>query len=159
MVKLNLGCGKDIRDGYINIDIYNEHPSILRYDVSNLYSFETNSVDEILALDILEHFPIDKIDGLVGEWCRVLKSGGELIIQTPDVERVFSVFYKQALEGKITWERLARIIYGGQDYPYNFHYCMFSEQWIKEILQRHNMIDICVTKFNNQNMKIYAKYN
>jgi predicted SAM-dependent methyltransferase len=57
-VKLNLGCGDKILDGYVNVDVANERsgkqPDII-CDIRNLNSF-TDKSDEILAVHVVEHF-------------------------------------------------------------------------------------------------------
>jgi len=75
-LKLNLGCGSDYREGYVNVD----HPrSVPKKDVAhNLevlpWPFADGSADEILMNGALEHltFPDDKIN----EVHRILKVGG-----------------------------------------------------------------------------------
>ena len=58
MIRLNLGCGKDIKPGYRNIDI---RPGLGVDEIADLsrlpWFWKDESVDEILMLDFLEHFP------------------------------------------------------------------------------------------------------
>jgi predicted SAM-dependent methyltransferase len=77
-VKLNLGCGYRHIEGFINIDYRKEcNPDIL-HDLTEHFNFNDNSVDEIRAMDILEHIPIGKVAPLIEEIYRVLKPGGRL---------------------------------------------------------------------------------
>ncbi len=55
-MKLNLGCGFDIREGYINLDNFNKcNPDILHDLEVFPYPFATSSFDEILIKHVLEH--------------------------------------------------------------------------------------------------------
>ena len=82
MKKLNLGCGSDIREGYVNIDLYNDKAD-LQCDVTAL-PYEDSSIDEIFASHIIEHFDFQQSWAVLAEWYRVLKPGGMLKIETPD---------------------------------------------------------------------------
>lgn len=156
-IKLNLGCGKDIRDGYTNMDIDPISDKVVKHDVEDLSDFADSSVSEILAFDIIEHFPLRKINPIIREWCRVLRPEGRLIIQTPDIEVIFKEYYKQALAGRITWTRFSMILHG-KDEPFQTHYVSLSFQWLKEILEQYNMT--VVTKETiAQNMKVIAAKN
>jgi hypothetical protein len=33
---LNLGCGRDVRDGFVNIDLYSDDPRVVAMDVRRL---------------------------------------------------------------------------------------------------------------------------
>lgn len=156
-IKLNLGCGKDIREGYINLDIDPISDKVLKHDVEDLSDFADNSVSEVLAFDIIEHFPQRRINPIIKEWCRVLRPGGKLIIQTPDIEVIFSDYYKQAQTGKITWARFSTILHG-KDEPFQTHYVSLSFQWLKEILEQYNMTGVTKEK-TAQNMKVTACKN
>lgn len=153
-IKLNLGCGKDIRDGYTNLDIDPISDKVQKHDVEDLSDFADNSVSEILAFDIIEHFPLRKINPIIKEWCRVLHPGGKLVIQTPDIEVIFNDYYKQALAGQITWTRFSTILHG-KDEPFQTHYVSLSFQWLKEILEQYNMTIVTKEK-TSQNMKVVA---
>jgi SAM-dependent methyltransferase len=80
-MKLNLGCGKDIREGWINIDRH-EYPGVVQYDISRLpLPFADGVVDEILASHVLEHLIF--WEELMPEFNRILRPGGILEIRVP----------------------------------------------------------------------------
>lgn len=155
-MKLNVGCGSDVREGYVNIDLNSKDSRVVLGDVSDLSEYEDESVDEVLALDIVEHFPLKEVEGVLGEWCRVLKRGGVLRLMTPDVDVVMQMFYKKAGSGEISWRRLSEIVYGNQKNDFQFHKVIFSFAWLEEILKGFNMREVRFIKRSNQNMVIEA---
>jgi predicted SAM-dependent methyltransferase len=89
-MKIQLGSGRDIREGYINTDIVD----MVGIDkVLNVmffpWPFEDNSADEILALDLIEHLPThtneyeSTLIKFIEECHRILKPDGVLNIRTP----------------------------------------------------------------------------
>jgi len=81
-MKLHLGCGDIILDGYLNCDKYNKKAQLV-CDVIEL-PFENDSIDEIYNSHLIEHFDYWEGYKLASEWLRVLKKGGKLAIETPD---------------------------------------------------------------------------
>ena len=85
-VRLNIGCGPDQPEGWVNLDSNpDEEPDIVA-DVRHL-PFDDDSVDEIYASHILEH--IDCREPVLEEWCRVLRPGGLITIAVPDIIATF----------------------------------------------------------------------
>jgi len=84
-LKLHLACGHDYTEGYINVDLYapEDAKCDVRFDVIKL-PYPDNSVDEIKAFHIIEHFHFFEIEQVLKEWYRVLKPGGRLWLETPD---------------------------------------------------------------------------
>lgn len=109
-IKLNLGCDTYAKkEGWINVDIDPKvinpnDPSDLKADVRKL-PFEDNSVKEILASKILEHFPNHR-EGLE-EWYRVLKPGGRITIIVPNARGMRLKFKQGAIPPE---EALKRIV-------------------------------------------------
>jgi len=87
-IKLNLGCGDKILENYINVDIVNERggnqPDII-CDIRKLNIFDDNYSDEVMAIHVVEHFWRWEIVGILKEWIRVLKPGGKLILECPNL--------------------------------------------------------------------------
>ena len=88
LIKLNIACGEDYQTGYINADLYiadqNKNVKLdAIFDVKKI-PYEDNTVDEIRALHIIEHFDFHESNTILKEWCRALKPGGKLILETPD---------------------------------------------------------------------------
>lgn len=155
-IKLNLGCGKDIRNGYHNLDIMKWNDQVIVQDIKTLPDYEDNSVSEIIAQDIVEHFTYVELQKIFKEWYRVLKPNGVIKIQCPDIEEIFDKYYQQAKHGIITWERLSYIINGGQNYEYNFHHICLSYSWLESILLRTGFSKVKKMGNINQNMNVEA---
>jgi len=84
-VKLNLGCGGNKRKGYVNIDIRSSVNPDIVHDLTKPLPFENESVDEVFAKDILEHFSYKVTKRIVKDWHRVLRLGGKIYVQCPDM--------------------------------------------------------------------------
>ena len=132
-MKLNLGCGYDIRKGYVNIDIRPLDGIDKEMDVSSadmVYAYY-EACDEILAYDILEHFPRNVAHQCLEMWCSLLKINGVLKIRCPDFRHLIS------LPQTDEWAEL--LLYGGQDYKHNFHLSGYTEATLRRMLDSINM--------------------
>ena len=81
-MKLNLGCGNNYLDGYINVDINHKVKCDVSMDFEKgKFPWKSGEVDEIIAEMVVEH--IWNIDHFMNECWRVLKKGGQMLITTP----------------------------------------------------------------------------
>lgn len=86
MTKINLGCGKDIREGYINCDSSNKVGANMVFDMEKKFPFKDNSIEEILAYNCLEQVSSPKkFVEVMNEIHRVLVDGGKAIVRVPNV--------------------------------------------------------------------------
>lgn len=81
MIRLNLGCGGDRREGYINIDYLPKTKPDIIADLDQYLPWQDNSIDEILCINILEHLK-NPVQFLI-ECHRILKPGAKLIFRVP----------------------------------------------------------------------------
>lgn len=81
MRRLNLGCGHDVRPGYVNLDVV-EFPGVdVVHDLNVLpLPFDDSEFDEILCSNVLEH--VDYVP-LLGELHRILRPRGRIRIGVP----------------------------------------------------------------------------
>src|SRR3989344_2342207 len=81
MKKLNLGSGKDIKDGWINLDSVKLPGVDVVHDIEKLLlPFANEEVDEILCQDILEHIEYIPVLKVVH---RILKVESKLKTRVP----------------------------------------------------------------------------
>lgn len=78
--KLNLGCGSDMKKGYINIDCLESADLQLDLEVARL-PFPKGSVETVFAAHIFEH--LHNFPALMNEIHRVLKPNGILQVHVP----------------------------------------------------------------------------
>lgn len=81
-MKLNIGCGTDLREGYINIDKekFEDVDKVMDLD-KYPYPFKSNSIDKIIAFNVIEH--VNDFERCFVELTRILKSGGIISIKVP----------------------------------------------------------------------------
>ncbi|HRI32068.1 MAG TPA: methyltransferase domain-containing protein, partial [Candidatus Kapabacteria bacterium] len=126
---LNLGCGKDVRDGFLNIDLYSDDERVIAMDIRFL-ELPDNCADGILASDVLEHFSHRETDAIIAEWARVLKPGGELVIRCPSLRLQCKAYMDKVWDADIA----SYMIFGGQTNPGDYHCIGFDEDSIRKHL-------------------------
>jgi predicted SAM-dependent methyltransferase len=148
-IKLDLGCGgyptkpqniEPIDDTWTLIDLYVDHPKIVKMDVRKL-EYPDNSVTKIYSGHTLEHIPYPEIVYVLKEWYRVLKTGGELILNVPDLEWACQAFLKSYTQNLPTgssvypsWEDFMPIFYGLENHDGEFHKSGFTEKSLMSAL-------------------------
>ena len=114
----SIACGEKPLKGYVNVDL--KEPSNLNgyafqaHDLRRPLPYCSGSVDEIYAKHIVEHFTPGEWGQIKYDWVRVLRKGGRLIIETPDIVRCCMNFADDKMG--LRWDWWARTIYG-EDSP------------------------------------------
>jgi predicted SAM-dependent methyltransferase len=95
-MRINFACGKNVWDGWYNIDAVARDGA--KPDLIYAMQFDkTGSLihpmplpdccaDELLAAHILEHFYFFEAVAVITEWKRVIKPGGLLVLELPNLE-------------------------------------------------------------------------
>ncbi len=99
---LNLGCGRQFHQAWVNVDLSPCDKSVCQIDISRGLPFSDNRFDAIYHSHLLEHLDYRQGQLLIGECYRALKPGGILRIVVPDLEqiaRLYLDFHQQAVGG------------------------------------------------------------
>jgi hypothetical protein len=139
-MKLNLCCGDDVRVGYVNIDVRKTKPNVLVLDLEKelLRVFPSNSVEEVIAKDCIEHISWRRVEDLLRDIHRVLKCNGRVYIQVPDLEAIAkkAIFNPDFCFGDLCgWKAISYWVYGSQDYLENTHKAGFTIPTLKKLLE------------------------
>ncbi|MFN8362071.1 MAG: glycosyltransferase [Candidatus Kapaibacterium sp.] len=128
---LNLGCGRDVRPDFINIDLFSDDDRVVRMDIRKI-ELPDNIADGVLASDVLEHFSHRETDDILREWARVLKPGGELIIRCPSLRLQMQAYQNGVWDADVA----SYMIFGGQTNPGDYHCIGFDERSIRRHLEK-----------------------
>jgi len=92
-VKLNLGCGDDIKEGWVNVNFFPHDGIDVVCDLNNFpYPFKDKSADYILLDNVLEHLK-DTVK-TVFECHRILSDTGMLEIRVPYMFHNMTIYHK-----------------------------------------------------------------
>lgn len=143
-VRLNVGSGSKRIEGYLSCDFadnYSGNPPDVVCDVRKL-PFDADSVDEILAVHILEHLYVWEAEATILEWKRVLKPGGKLIIEVPCLDKIINRFIK--FEGAPPINLGMWGLYGDPSYKDErmTHRWCYSSNQLRALLDQCKMSDI-----------------
>lgn len=138
VVRLHLGCGGIDQPGFVNIDgIDRPHVHFVQ-SLTRLDRFSDASVEFVYSSHTLEHFPrIDTVT-ILKEWRRVLLPSGRLCLSVPDFDRILEIY--QLTGGCL--EDVLPPLFGGQDYPFNFHYTAFNRSSLSRALRDAGFSDV-----------------
>jgi SAM-dependent methyltransferase len=80
-MKLNLGCGNKIIDGFLGVDRYRCDAAGVLCDITKSIPFADSSIEEIYLDNVIEHIP--DIPSLMCEIFRIAEPGAKVTIITP----------------------------------------------------------------------------
>lgn len=140
-VKLNVGCGKRIMDGWTNCDIARDleaprAPEIL-CDARSI-PLPAACADVLMAIHVFEHFPRWDAEAVLAEWKRLLKPGGQLILELPNLVKCCENYLSGRARGGKDPDQLARWgIYGDPrtSNPYMCHPWGWAPDELIDLLQ------------------------
>lgn len=149
-IRLNLGCGDKILPGYVNVDIAASragHSPDVVCDLRNLEPFTSDSVDEVLAVHVVEHFWRWEVVEILKEWLRVLKPGTRMILECPNLLCACEELLKNptaatgpGLEG----QRTMWVLYGDPSWkdPLMCHRWNYSPQSLGAVMAEAGLVNI-----------------
>lgn len=133
MIIGNFGCEAERikskrKDKVINVDIREEVKPDVICNLAGDLPFEDNYFDYIYASHLLEHFSWRNTVGILNNWRRVLKEGGEIEILVPSFEYIVRQYQST---GAIPMPDL----YGGQGHPMDIHFSAFDLRSLMKVMQ------------------------
>jgi hypothetical protein len=90
MVRLNLGCGRDYRTGWLNVDFNAGIKLDLRADLFRGVPLADNSVEEVLLDNVIEHISRERIFAFLEDLHRVCRRDAMIRIYTPHFSGMFA---------------------------------------------------------------------
>lgn len=155
-MKLNIGCGKQYKEGFINIDVFDTTVADKIMPAHNL-AFPSNSIDEIQAMQLIEHLGYINARYALAEWFRVLKPGGTLWIETPDIETAFRKYLNGTHSTK---KELLSWIYGLDSQGMSHQLC-FPDVLLEDLLRKAGFVvlkkSFLEQEENNPTLRICCK--
>ena len=125
--RLNLGCGWDKREGYVNVDLNAFHDPDVLGNAIELNAFPSCYYQEVYAQDVLEHVTRADARKALFEWNRLLGMDGQLFIRTTSVTALARLMESPANQAIPDQERLVQNLFGTQAYNGDFHLSGFTE--------------------------------
>src|SRR3990172_5489182 len=116
-LNLLMGCGTTKRQRFLGVDII-DGPAVDICAPAWSIPLDDSSVSHIVAEHLIEHLTYYEFQRAMEEWRRLLKPGGVLEIECPDLEEVCRLFaegneYERYSSSAGTWPLIAQL-YGHQ---------------------------------------------
>lgn len=130
---LHIGCGGINSPEFINLDARAmPHVHIVSKNIFDLRMISDSSLDLIYMSHVLEHVPRNSVLQTIKELGRVLKPGGTLRISVPDFDHIVHLYTESGND----INSIAPALMGGQNYQFNFHYSVFNQSHLSDLLAK-----------------------
>lgn len=130
--KLNVGCGYDKREGYVNVDVDPDCEPDILVSLEDDSGIPRQYFEEVLAHDVLEHIPRSSTLSALLTWSDYLVPGGRLVIQTSNMEGIIDMM--RANPRFDHQYGMTICMFGNQMHPGDFHYTGFTELTLRVYL-------------------------
>lgn len=143
--RMNVGCGYDVRPGYLNVDLQPKHQPDLVSDATHLPMLPSGHFEEILAQDVLEHFERERTQPALDEWSRLLRPDGILILRVPSLLDMFEMLSAPKHRAFERAQSIVHLMYGTQAYTGDYHLTGFTPALLDGYLRKAGLL-ICEAK-------------
>lgn len=134
-MRINVGCGRMVLDGWTNCDVQVSpkapRPPEILCDAKSI-PLEDGCADEVMALHLIEHFYLWEVGEALSEWRRLLKVGGKLTLELPNLEAACKNLLAGMNDQMSMWP-----LYGdpGHKDPYMCHRWGYTQKTIRRLLE------------------------
>lgn len=149
-MKVNFGCGKKILDGWYNVDA-ELHPDAprppellfeMRFADGKLIEqlpLADGCADELQSIHVIEHFHRFNVDALLSEFKRLLRPGGRLALECPNIEAACRNLLAGMSDNMSMWP-----LYGSPKSGNKFvsHLWGYTPKTLCELLSFHGFRDV-----------------
>lgn len=137
-VNIHFGCGEVADDRFLNVDA-RPMPHVHHVTRSPmLRPFPMNSADTIYACHVFEHLGVMVQQEVLRRWLDILKPGGRLMLSVPDFDKLVD---RYLAEGRNPLS-IQPALMGGQDYPGNFHFAIFTAAHLERLLEECGFVEV-----------------
>lgn len=149
-IRLNLGCGDKRLPGYVNVDVADARLGIVPdvvCDIRQLTTFNANTADEILSVHVVEHLWRWEVVDVLKEWVRVLKPGGKMILECPNLKSACEEFLRnprQASGPGPEGQRSMWVFYGDPRWrdPLMVHRWGYTPESLGEVMREAGLVNL-----------------
>lgn len=138
--RLNVGCGFDVRPGYLNVDLHARHHPDLVADVTDLPMLPSGYFEEIVAQDVLEHFERSRTAPALAEWSRLLAPEGVLRVRVPSLMDLFEMLASPERRSFAAAQEVVHLMYGTQAYNGDYHLAGFTAALLDGYLRNAGLL-------------------
>jgi predicted SAM-dependent methyltransferase len=133
-MKLHIG-GEQVKEPWKILNIQAKEGVDFIGDISDLSQFPDASIEEIYASHTLEHVHQKKMANTLSGIYRVLKQGGKFYISVPDLDILCHTFMSPLAPTDVKYQ-VMRMIFGGQEDSFDFHYFGWNQTFLYQYLQQ-----------------------
>lgn len=144
-MKLNIGCGGRKIPGFTGVDAVPDRPAVDIVAKADKIPLPDGSVEEILAIHLWEHFYLWECEGVINEWKRLLKSGGALTLELPNLKKCCENILSGRVEGGKHPDQLSYWgLYGDprERDPFMAHRWAWTPESLRAFLKQHGFLAI-----------------
>lgn len=142
-MRLNIGAGKRRLPGYTGVDVV-QRDSVDIVAEAHAIPLPDGCADEVLAVHLLEHVFEWQAPDLLREWHRLLKPGGALVLEMPDILKACRNLLEQRRIGKHVDQAHMWAIYGDQTLndPLMMHKAGWWFDRLKPVVEGVGFVDV-----------------
>lgn len=152
-MKMNLGCGPDLLEGFDNVDIERSSTEVMAWDCRVNIPEMANRYDFVLVNHVLctmDHADVDKVLNNIFD---ILKPGGK--VQIIDLDLILSFgYYEQGAEdmipasGQSLDEKFVNHLSG-----FGTRKSLYTGPFLTELLERHGFKDVETLGFSEYDLR------
>jgi SAM-dependent methyltransferase len=140
LIKINLGCGMDYREGWVNVDFNKEVKADVYADFTKKLPFKNNYADVVLLDNVIEHIPQERYFAFLEEIHRICKNGAKIYIYAPHYSGMYALkhpaHYKYFGIGSLDFLRPERAFNGER-----YSKARFKLQRERLLFFHHNLVN------------------
>ena len=156
---MQLGSGRFYIEGWLNTDFLAKPPRFIYLNVTRTFPFPSNTFERIFSEQMIEHVSLTDGENMLAECFRVLKPGGRIRLETPDLFKManlYAIREKSEAQGFIEW---AHRLFGDKKYPPTICFAINNamRNYGHLFLYDQEMLQLALARVGFCNIKQYAR--